>query len=141
MYSSYYDGYNTAAYTTATAGAGAAAGLIIFNVIWYILCIALVVLYFIGMWKTFTKMGRKGYEALIEGHNEVVLLEVAGMPMWNFFMMMIPVYGLIVSIKRGIAVASKFGKSTAIGVLLGIPVTAPIAFMILGFSKDAKYKG
>jgi hypothetical protein len=138
MYSSYgYDPYTT----SASAASGAVVGLAIFNVIWYIAWIALIVLYFVGMWKMFAKMGRKGYEALIEGHNEVVLLEVAGMPMWNFFMMMIPVYGLVVSIKRGIAIANKFGKSTVIGVLFGIPVTAPIAAMILGFSKDAKYKG
>lgn len=139
----YYNGYGTtSAYTSGAAAAtGLAAGLVIFYIIEYILLFAWIILYFIGMWKTFVKMGHKGYFALIEGYNEVLLLEAANMPLWNYFMMMIPIYGIIVMIKRGIVIANKFGKSTAIGVLLGIPVTAPIAFMILGFSKDAKYKG
>ena len=124
------------------AAAGAAVGLFILYALYYIILIAWLVLYLIGMWKTFVKMGKKGYYALICGYNDVILLEAVGMPLWNYFIInFVPVYGLIVSIKRGIALANKFGKSTAIGVLLGIPFTAPIAFMILGFSKDAKYKG
>ena len=141
-YNGYYNSYNTAAATAASASAaGAAVGLFILYALYYIILIAWVVLYILGIWKTFVKMGKKGYYSLIGGYNEVIILEAVGMPLWNYFIInFVPVYGLIVSIKRGIAFANKFGKSTAIGVLLGIPFTAPIAFMILGFSKDSKYK-
>ena len=143
MYSNgYYNSYNTTNY--AAAAATATAGVIVVVIFWilfYACLIALAVLYFVGMWKTFQKMGLKGYFALIGGYSDVLLFEAADMPIWNYFMLLIPVYGLVVSIKRGIVIANKFGKSTATGVFLGIPVTAPIAFMILGCSKDAKYKG
>ncbi|MBR3490017.1 MAG: signal peptidase I [Bacilli bacterium] len=139
MYSNGYNyGYSSAAATAAGTGLAALVILYIFE---YILIFAWLILYFVGMWKTFVKMGKKGYFALIEGYNDVILLEAAGMPIWNYFMMLIPIYGLVVSIRRGIIIANKFGKSTALGVFLGIPFTAPIAFMILGCSKDAKYKG
>ena len=117
--------------------------MMIFGIFGITMLILLVIfiLNIIGMWKTFVKMGLKGYYSLIGGYNDVLLLEAADMPIWNYFMMLIPIYGLVVSIRRGIAIANKFGKSTAIGVFLGIPVTAPVAFMILGCSKDAKYKG
>lgn len=136
-----YD-YSGAAAAAATTGTAMAIFMIILYALWYILLIAWVVLYIVGMWKTFTRMGLKGYYSLIGGYNEVLLLEAADMPLWNYFIInFVPIYGLIVSIKRGIVIANKFGKSTAVGVLLGIPFTAPIAFMILGCAKDAKYKG
>lgn len=135
-----YD-YSGAAAAAATTGTAMAAFMVIFYILYYVLLIAWVVLYIIGMWKTFTRMGLKGYYSLIGGYNDVLLLEAADMPIWNYFMMLIPIYGLVVSIRRGIVIANKFGKSTAIGVFLGIPFTAPIAFMILGCAKDAKYKG
>jgi hypothetical protein len=138
MYSSYgYDTYNT--YNAgASAGAGVAAGLVVFNILYWLICIAIVVLYFVGLWKSFQKMGLKGYEALIEGHNEVILLEKAGMPMWYFFLLLIPVCNIIFSIKRGIELAKKFGKSTAFGVV-AIGLFPFVGWIILGFSA-AQYK-
>lgn len=140
MYSSYgYDTYNTYnAYNAGAGAAGAAAGLAIFTVLYYILLIAIVVLYYIGLWKSFTKMGFKGYEALIQGHNEVILFEKAGMPMWYWFLLLIPVCNIIFSIKRGIELAKKFGKSTAFGVV-ALGLFPFVGWMILGFSA-AKFK-
>ena len=140
MYSSYgYDTYNTYnAYNAGAGAAGAAAGLVIFTVLYYIVLIAIVVLYYIGLWKSFKKMGFKGYESLIQGHNEVVLFEKAGMPMWYWFLLLIPVCNIIFSIKRGIELAKKFGKSTAFGVV-AIGLFPFVGWMILGFSA-AKFK-
>ena len=138
MYSSYgYDTYNT---YNAAAGAGAAmgVGLVIFYALSWLIGIAIIVLYYIGLWKSFQKMGYKGYEALIEGHNEVILLDKAGMPMWYFFLFLIPVCNIIFSIKRGIELAKKFGKSTAFGVV-AIGLFPFVGWIILGFS-SAKFK-
>lgn len=138
MYTNGYNGYGYDYSGAAGAAAGMAVGLVIFYVIYWILVIAAVVFYFIGLWKAFQKMGYKGYEALIEGHNEVILLEKAGMPMWYFFLMLIPVCNIIFAIKRGIELAKKFGKSTAFGVV-AIGLFPFVGWPIIGLG-NAKYK-
>lgn len=137
MYSNY--GYTTYDYSAATSAAtGVAVASVIFSILYWLILIAIVVLYYIGLWKSFTKMGFKGYEALIEGHNEVILFEKAKMPMWYWFLLLIPVCNVIFSIKRGIELAKRFGKSTAFGVV-AIGLFPFIGWMIIGFSK-AKFK-
>ena len=103
----------------------------------YIIAIAAAVVELIGMWKAFEKMGHKGYEALIPGHDVVVLLNKAGMPMWYFFLMLIPVCNVVFSIMMSIELAKKFGKSAGFGVLLAF--FGFVCWPILGFG-NAKYK-
>lgn len=143
MYSTYgnyngYNSYNNYASTAAAGATGMAVGLIIFYVFMWIIYIAAAVITCIAMWKAFEKMGKKGYEALIPGHDTVVLLEKAGMPMWYFFLMLIPVCNVVFAIMMSIKLAEKFGKSAGFGVLLAlIPV---VGWPILGFSKNIKFK-
>jgi hypothetical protein len=120
MYSTYGTnyGYDYNYGQAAGAAAGVAAGIMIFYVIMYIVAIAAAVVQLIGMWKAFTKMGKKGYEALIPGHDTVVLLEKANMPLWYFFLMLIPVCNIIFGIKVCMELARKFGKTQGFGVLL-----------------------
>lgn len=129
-----YDSYNYN--TAASVGAGLAVFAVIM-VIFYILMFAAAIVELIGMWKAFEKMGKKGYEALIPCHSTVVILEKANMPMWYFFLMLIPVCNLVFLILACIEIAKKFGKTTGFGVLLAL--FGFVCWPILGFGK-ATYK-
>ena len=98
--------------------------------------IALVVI--AGLWKTFTKAGKPGWAAIIPIYNIIVMLQIAGKPVWWIILMIIPLVNLIVAILVSIAIAEKFGKGTGFG--LGLAFLGVIFYPILGFG-DATYRG
>lgn len=100
------------------------------------LLIALVVI--AGIWKTFEKAGKPGWAAIIPIYNIIVLLEIAGKPIWWIILFFIPCVNIIVSLLIFIAVAKAFGKSEVFGI--GLWLLGFIFFPILGFG-DAKYIG
>ena len=102
-------------------------------IVWAIL-IAIIV----GIWKVFTKAGKPGWAAIIPIYNGIVLLQIAGKPIWWIILFFIPVVNLIIAILVGIAVARNFGKSELFGVGLGL--LGFIFYPILGFG-DARYQG
>lgn len=108
----------------------------------------------------FEKAGKKWYEALISGHNSVVLLQIAGKPMWWVFFMILPMvispiggmmhpilsivflllslvflFSIHALVMKGIS--ERFGKQ--IGFTVGL-ILCPIVFLpILAFGK-AEYR-
>src|SRR5437867_1608365 len=65
-----------------------------------------------GMWKVFTKAGKPGWAALIPIYNFIVLLQIAGKPVWWILLFLIPVVNIIVLILVWVGVAQAFGKGT-----------------------------
>ncbi|HVR37578.1 MAG TPA: DUF5684 domain-containing protein [Thermoanaerobaculia bacterium] len=112
------------------AGAGA------IGAVFMILYFAVIILMIAGMWKVFTKAGKPGWAAIVPIYNIIVLLEIAGKPLWWFILFFIPFVNFIIFILIGIEVAKKFGKGTGFGI--GLALLAPIFYPILGFS-DATY--
>jgi Family of unknown function (DUF5684) len=96
------------------------------------------VLVIAGMWKVFTKAGKPGWAAIIPIYNLIVLLQIAGKPLWWILLFFIPVVNIVVIAMIWISVAKAFGKGT--GFALGLLFLSPIFVPILGFS-DAKYIG
>lgn len=90
-----------------------------------------------GFWKVFTKAGQPGWASIIPIYNLIVLLRVAGKPLWWFILFLIPLVNLIASVLVGLAVAKKFGKGDGFGVGLGL--LGIIFYPILGFG-DAQYQ-
>ncbi|MCX6899377.1 MAG: DUF5684 domain-containing protein [Verrucomicrobia bacterium] len=90
-----------------------------------------------GFWKVFEKAGKPGWAAIIPIYNLIILLEIAGKPLWWIVLSLIPVVNIIVAILVGIAVAKNFGKSDAFGVGLGL--LGFVFYPILGFG-DAQYQ-
>ena len=111
-------------------GAGGMIGLVIY--------LALVVLVIAGFWKTFEKAGKPGWGAIVPIYNLVLLLEIAGKPIWWILLFLIPFVNFIVVILVSIEVAKNFGKGTGFG--LGLAFLGFIFYPILGFG-DAKYQG
>ena len=100
--------------------------------------LAIIVGIIAGIWKVFTKAGKPGWAALIPIYNAIVILEIAGKPLWWIILLLIPVVNFVIAILVNIAVAEKFGKSSGFGV--GLALLGFIFYPILGFG-DAKYQG
>lgn len=92
-----------------------------------------------GMWKTFQKMGRNGWEGIIPFYNLYVLCEVLYNNGNKFWFLLIPGYNIYVLIKYCIDLAKRFHKSAGFGV--GLALLAPVFFCILGFGKDVYMDG
>jgi len=64
-------------------------------------------------------------------YNFIVILEIAGKPIWWIILLMIPCVNIIVAILVFISLAKAFGKSEAFGI--GLALLGFIFFPILGF--------
>lgn len=105
-----------------------------FMLVWLV-CVVIILLSF---WKVFTKAGKPGWACLIPIYNIIVLLEIAGKPVWWIILFLIPIVNIVVCILVCIALAQNFGKST--GFALGLAFLPFIFYPILAFG-DAQYKG
>lgn len=130
-------------------------GMLAFFAIFGIVALVFAVLAIIGQWKCFKKAGYNGWECLIAGHNQFVNCTFAGVNpiyvlgvMFGSVVSIIPIIGALAYLGFviyyqfvvGINTAKAFGKGTGFGVALAIPLSAPIAWFILG-KDDVKYVG
>ena len=102
-----------------------------------LISLAFVVGIIAGFWKTFEKAGKPGWGAIIPLYNIILLLEIAGKPIWWIILFFIPLVNLIVAILVSIEVAKKFGKDVGFG--LGLAFLGFIFYPILGFG-SAQYQ-
>jgi len=103
-----------------------------------IIYLAVTILLIVSMWKVFVKAGKPGWASIVPIYNVIVLLDIAGKPVWWFILTFIPVVGIITLILVFMEVAKRFGKSALFGV--GLALLPFIFFPILAFG-DAKYEG
>ena len=117
----------------AQQGEGGGIGGLVFFVIWLLI----VVLVVAGFWKTFEKAGKPGWGAIIPIYNVILLLEIAGKPIWWIVLLFIPIVNIVISVLVAIDVAKNFGKDVLFG--LGLAFLGFIFYPILGFG-DARYQ-
>ena len=84
-----------------------------------------------AMWRCFQKMGRMGWEGVIPGYNLYILFDMIYQNGWKVFMLLIPIYGLILWIKLNMELAVRFNKPRGFGV--GMALLAPIFWSILAY--------
>ena len=89
-----------------------------------------------SLWKVFTKAGEPGWAAIIPIYNFIVMLKIAGKPLWWIVLFLIPFVNFIAMILVSIAIAKNFGKGAGFG--LGLAFLGFIFFPILGFG-SAQY--
>jgi hypothetical protein len=99
--------------------------------------LVIAVLLIASLWKTFTKAGKPGWGAIIPIYNVILLLQIAGRPIWWIVLMIIPVVNFVVAIIVSIDVAKNFGKGTGFGV--GLALLGFIFYPIIAFG-DAQYQ-
>ena len=134
-YSSYY---TTTSATSSAAVGGFLGAILALGVIFWIVCIALVVLTIVGQWKMFKKAGKAPWDCLIPGHNQIVTMEMGGIESKWFFISLIPFGAIFLMFWTNIALAKAFGKGAGFGVLATFfPF---ICFPILGLG-SAEYVG
>jgi len=103
----------------------------------YIFATLFAVLMIAAMWKVFTKAGKPGWAAIVPIYNIIVLLRIAGKPVWWIILFFIPIVSLIIAILTYVALAERFGKGG--GFAVGLVLLGPIFFPILGFG-SAQYR-
>ena len=139
MYNDYNYDYNYGNYNLdSTTSAGIAAGFLVFYIIYMVLVLAVSVVQIIGMWKTFKKAGKQGWEAIVPFYNVWTLFEISGYPGAYMFFIFIPCAGpiiyLVFEIMAAISLSKKFNKSGGFAALLIlVPV---VGYCILGFGND-----
>ena len=121
-------GYDTTYTTASTAGLG----------IYLLIYLAFIILVLVSTWKLYKKAGRKGWESIVPIYSNIVLIQIAELPLWYIALFFIPFANIYAIFKIYIEVAHKFGKSTGFGVLMTL--FSPICIPILAFGK-AEYKG
>ena len=106
--------------------------------IWLVLLLLLFLLPIVALWRVFTKAGEAGWKAIIPIWNFIVLLRIAGRPVWWIVLLFIPFVSIAIWIVLGIGVADAFGKGG--GFALGLILLTPIFLLILGFG-SARFVG
>ena len=104
----------------------------------YIFAILVAVVMIAAMWKVFTKAGKPGWASIIPIYNMVVLLDIAGKPVWWIILFFIPIVNFIFAILTYVGLAERFGKGG--GFAVGLILLGIIFFPILGFG-SAQYRG
>jgi hypothetical protein len=100
--------------------------------------IIILLLYAFMWWKVFSKAGQPGWASIVPIYNVVVLLQVAGKPVWWIVLLLIPVVNLVILILVSISLAENFGKGAGFGI--GLWLLPIIFYPILGFG-SAAYQG
>jgi hypothetical protein len=106
------------------------------GIVFWLIYAVVIVITIAGMWKVFEKAGEPGWAAIIPIYNLIVLLKIAGRPVWWIILFIIPLVNFIVAILVGIDVAKRFGKGAGFGI--GLALLPFIFYPVLGFG-DARY--
>lgn len=120
------------------SGGGLAAALAAFGIIGFLILVAIVVFYLAAYWRIFTKAGKPGWACIIPIYNIIVLLQVAGRPVWWILLFLIPVVDIVVLILVLNDLSKSFGHSS--GFTLGLIFLGFIFIPVLAFG-SSRYVG
>jgi hypothetical protein len=115
-------------------GGGGGGGIV--GILIMLVELAIAVLMIAGMWKVFVKAGEPGWAAIVPIYNIIIMLKIAGKPVWWVVLFLIPVVSLVIAILVAIGIAQRFGKSSGFGV--GMAFLPFVFYPMLGFG-DAKF--
>jgi len=103
-----------------------------------IIQIAIAVLVIVALWKVFAKAGKPGWAAIVPIYNTIVMLQVAGRPVWWILLLLVPIVNIVILFIVMIDLAKNFGKGVGFGI--GLALLTFIFLPILAFG-DAQYQG
>ena len=89
-----------------TAIYGGIAALAIFAVLGTVLGLATIA----GIWATFSKAGVAGWKSLIPVYNLILMLQIAGKPVWWLVLFFIPLVNFAATILLSLGIAQRFGR-------------------------------
>ena len=106
------------------------------GIIFLLIYLAIIVLMIAGLWMTFEKAGQPGWGAIVPIYNVILLIKIAGKPIWWIILFFIPIVNFVVSILVVVGIAQNFGKG--VGYILGLLFLPFIFYPMLGFG-SAQY--
>lgn len=112
-------------------------GGIVGGIVGGIIYLVIIVVVIAGVWKTFVKAGKPGWAAIVPIYNLIVMLQIAGRPIWWIILLLIPLLNFIFGFIVFADIAKNFGKGIAFAI--GLFFLGFIFFPILGFG-DARYQ-
>lgn len=92
----------------------------------------------IPLWVIFTKAGEAGWQAIIPIWNTLVLLKIAGKPMWWILLFLIPIVNIVFVILMLHGLSVSFGHGA--GFTVGLIFLSLIFYYILAFD-SSRYQG
>jgi len=104
---------------------------------WVIWCVV-ILFYVAAMWKVFTKAGQPGWAAIVPIYNGIVMLQIAGKPIWWILLYFIPIVNIVVSIMVLHSISKNFGHG--VGFTLGLLFLGFIFIPILAWG-ESQYLG
>ena len=99
---------------------------------------AITVFYIAAMWKVFTKAGQPGWAAIIPIYNGIVMIQIAGKPIWWILLYLIPVVNIVIAFIVIHNISKNFGHD--VGFTLGLIFLGFIFFPILAWG-ESQYLG
>jgi hypothetical protein len=108
------------------------------SIICLVICLAILVVQIVAMWKMFEKAGVEGWKSIIPFYNSYCLCDIAMGNGLLFLLSFIPCVNFVFSIILAINLAKAYGKGIGFGILMIF--FTPIMYMVLAFS-DAEYVG
>lgn len=108
----------------------------VFEIVTGIFVLSLGIVYIISLWKLFTKAGQPGWAAIIPIYNMIVILKIAGRPVWWIFLLLIPLVDIFVLAVVSLDIARNFGKGVIFGI--GLFLLPEIFYPILAWG-SARY--
>jgi hypothetical protein len=103
---------------------------------WVGIC-AIAIFEIASLWKVFTKAGQPGWAALIPIFNLVVMLQIAGKPVWWILLYFIPLVNIFVAVSTLHNISKNFGHD--VGFTLGLIFLNGIFIPILAWG-DSEYR-
>ena len=104
---------------------------------WVIWCVV-IIFYIAAMWKVFTKAGQPGWAAIVPIYNGIVMLQIAGKPIWWILLYFIPIVNIVISIIVLHSISKNFGHG--VGFTLGLIFLGFIFIPILAWG-ESEYLG
>lgn len=103
----------------------------------WVVYLAFIVIYIVGLWKVFEKAGEAGWKSIIPIWNTIVELRIVGYSPWYLLVFLIPLVNIVFAIVVAYKLAKSFGYGAGMTIL---EFVFGIGILIMGFG-DAKYIG
>lgn len=100
--------------------------------------VVMLFLVIIPMWKLFVKANKPGWASIIPIYNTIVMIQIAGRPVWWIILFFIPIVNFVILIIITENFVRAFGKNA--GFVVGVIFLPMIFIPLLGYS-DVKYMG
>ncbi len=127
--------FSAAPHSLTASASGAMFGGVFLILVIMLLVLGVVALMLISLWKIFEKAGKPGWAALVPFYNKVLLLEIAGRPLWWILLFFIPIVNIFIMVYTYRRLALAFGKQSK-WFVAGMIFLPFIFYPILAFGKS-----